>query len=144
LGEKIKISLIYFDITLFSYKNIFRISFRLNDFWLSYGHWSYIFCSNFKLSLFSPFYLNLPKVDFFLYVFVWKQSYIRYIKELNEDIKLRYIVVLGDGWDDASILCIWLKWNLNKLGIFLFSPPREIFPVIYVQFLHKRPFTDLL
>jgi hypothetical protein len=30
-----------------------------------------------------------------------------------------------------------------KLGIFLFSPPREIFPVIYVQFLHKRPFTDL-
>jgi hypothetical protein len=34
-----------------------------------------------------------------------------------------------------------LYWN--KLGIFLFSPPREIFPVIYVQFLHKRPFTDL-
>jgi hypothetical protein len=30
-----------------------------------------------------------------------------------EDIKLRYIVVLGGGWDDASILCIWLKWNLN-------------------------------
>jgi hypothetical protein len=24
--------------------------FRLNDFWLSYGHWTYIFCSNFKLS----------------------------------------------------------------------------------------------
>jgi hypothetical protein len=37
----------------------------------------------------------------------------RYNKELNEDIKLRYIVVLGGRWDDASILCIWLKWNLN-------------------------------
>ena len=37
------------------------------------------------------------------------------------------------------------KLYRNKLGIFLFSPPREIFPVIYmyVQFLHKRPFTDL-
>jgi hypothetical protein len=28
-----------------------RILFRLNDFWLSYGHWTYIFCSNFKLSV---------------------------------------------------------------------------------------------
>jgi hypothetical protein len=37
----------------------------------------------------------------------------RYKKELNEDIKLRYIVVLGGGWDNASIFCIWLKWNLN-------------------------------
>jgi hypothetical protein len=37
----------------------------------------------------------------------------RYKKEFNEDIKLRYIVVLGGGSDDASILCIWLKWNLN-------------------------------
>jgi hypothetical protein len=37
----------------------------------------------------------------------------RYNKEFNKDIKLRYIVVLGGGWDDASILCIWLKWNLN-------------------------------
>jgi hypothetical protein len=26
----------------------------------------------------------------------------RYTKEFNEDIKLRYIVVLGGGWDDAS------------------------------------------
>jgi hypothetical protein len=31
------------------------------------------------LFLFSPFYLNLPKMDF-LYVFVWKQSYI----EMNQ------------------------------------------------------------
>jgi hypothetical protein len=37
----------------------------------------------------------------------------RYKKEFYKDIKLRYIVVLGGGWDDASILCIWLKWNLN-------------------------------
>jgi hypothetical protein len=35
-----------------------------------------------------------------------------YNKEFIEDIKLRYIVVLGGGWNDASILCIWLKWNL--------------------------------
>jgi hypothetical protein len=27
-----------------------RISFRSNDFWLSYGPWTCIFCSNFKLS----------------------------------------------------------------------------------------------
>ena len=27
-----------------------QISFRSNDFWLSYGHWTCIFCSNFKLS----------------------------------------------------------------------------------------------
>jgi hypothetical protein len=31
--------------------NIIRILFRLNDFWLSYAHWTYIFCSNFKLSV---------------------------------------------------------------------------------------------
>jgi hypothetical protein len=39
-------------------------------------------------------------------------------------------------------LCFCMKTKLywNKLGIFLFSPPREIFPVIYVHFLHKRPF----
>jgi hypothetical protein len=42
-------------------------------------------------------------------------------------------------------ICFCMKTKLyrNKLGIFLFSPPREIYPVIYVQFLHKRPFTDL-
>ena len=38
----------------------------------------------------------------------------RYIKEFYEDIKLRYIVVVGGGWDGASMLCIWLKWNLIK------------------------------
>jgi hypothetical protein len=39
----------------------------------------------------------------------------KYFKQTkrSEDIKLRYIVVLGGGWDNASILCIWLKWNLN-------------------------------
>jgi hypothetical protein len=41
------------------------------------------------------------------------------------------------------IFCMITKLYRNKLGIFLFSPPREIFPVIHVQFLHKRPFTDL-
>jgi hypothetical protein len=60
----------------------------------------------------------------------WKQSFNliqklcivfqRYIKEFNEDIKLRYIVVLGDGWDDASILCIWLKWNCRRWIFYMF------------------------
>jgi hypothetical protein len=40
---------------------------------------------------------------------IYPVIYQRYNKEFNEDIKLRYIVVLGG----ASILCIWLKWNLN-------------------------------
>jgi hypothetical protein len=31
--------------------NKVRILFRLNDFWQSYGHWTYIFFSNFKLSV---------------------------------------------------------------------------------------------
>ena len=48
------------------------------------------------MSLFSPFYLNLPKVDFFI------------------------------------CFCMKTKLYWNKLGIFSFSPPREIFPVIYI------------
>jgi hypothetical protein len=62
------------------------------------------------------------------------------IQEFNEDIKLRYIVVLG-----GFFICFCMKTKLyrNESGIFLFSPPRELFPVIYVQFLQKRQFTDL-
>jgi hypothetical protein len=57
----------------------------------------------------------------------------RYIKEFNEDIKLRYIVVLGDGWDDASILCIWLKWNLKlKLCSFYLNLPKVDFLYVFV------------
>jgi hypothetical protein len=47
--------------------------------------------------------------------------------------------------EGGFFICFCMKTKLyrNESGIFLFSPPREIFPVIYVQFLHKRPFTDL-
>jgi hypothetical protein len=70
--------------------SIFSLSFHLSTYYFSYSPCPFSAkCTCTKLlSLFSPFYLNLPKVDF-LYVFVWKQSY--------TEINLGYFYFLPQG-----------------------------------------------